>query len=280
MSAIDVTTIVPTFRRPEQVVEAIRSALAQDGVSIEVRVIDDSPEGSARKAVDVIGDSRVTYSKRATPSRGRPALVRNDTWPDARGRYVHFLDDDDIVASGAYRAHVNALDAGKHASMSFGCIEAFGDDALAVEAEVRFWQEGAERARQAARFGRFGLVATMLFDNPILQSSACMVRKTALVAVGGFDTQMPLQEDTEMQARVARLFGCVFIDRTVIHYRVNPTSLMRSGDVQTRINESYARMHRKYRESHGYAEFCAMKLFVRGRSALSRLRRRRLLKPT
>jgi hypothetical protein len=77
-----------------------------------------------------------------------------------------------------------------------------------------------------------------------------------------------------MYARVTRRFGCVYIDRTVVHYRVNPTSLMRSGDVQARINESYSRMHRKYHQTHGYSEFLAMKLFVRGRSVLSRVRQR------
>ncbi len=72
MTAIDITTVVPTFRRPQQVGEAVRSALAQEGVSIEVRVIDDSPEGSAREAVEAIGDARVTYSKRDTPRADGP----------------------------------------------------------------------------------------------------------------------------------------------------------------------------------------------------------------
>jgi hypothetical protein len=93
MNAIDITAIVPTFRRPTQLVETVRSPLAQSGVAVEVRVIDDSPEGSAREAVESIGDARVTYTKRATPTRGRPAIVRNDAWPLARGRYIHFLDD-------------------------------------------------------------------------------------------------------------------------------------------------------------------------------------------
>jgi glycosyltransferase involved in cell wall biosynthesis len=269
MNAIDVTVIVPTFRRPEQLVEAVRSALTQEEISLEVRVFDDSAEGSAREAVESLGDPRVIYTKRETPSRGRPAIVRNEAWPIARGRYVHFLDDDDVVVEGAYRAHVDALDANPRSSMSFGRIEAFGDDPAAVERERAFWNGGAERARRSARFGRFALVATMLFDGAMFQNSACMVRKEALEDIGGFDVLMPVQEDTEMHARGTRLRGCVFIDRTVVRYRVNPTSLMRATDVQARLHESYARMQRKYREKHGYAEFMALKVFVRARSILS-----------
>jgi GT2 family glycosyltransferase len=270
----DVTTIVPTFRRPTQVVDAIQSALSQEGVSVEVRVIDDSPEGSAREAALSFADARVTYSKRASPSRGRPALPRNEVWPLARSRYVHFLDDDDILVPGAYRALLQALEASPSAAMSFGCVDAFGADPALVEHEVRFWRAGAARARRAALLGRMALVATMLFDDAVLQNSACLVRKSALEELGGFDPLMPLQEDTELHARGTRLRGSVFVDRNVVRYRVNPTSLMRSENVQALLNESYQRMHRKYRERHGYAEFMALKLLVRGPTAVAKLRRR------
>jgi glycosyltransferase involved in cell wall biosynthesis len=274
MNTIDVSAIVPTFRRPTQLIDAVRSALSQEGVSVEVRVVDDSPEGSAREVIESVSDPRVTYAKRATPSLGRPAVIRNEVWPLALGRYVHFLDDDDILVPGAYRAHVEALDSNLPLGMSFGCVEPFGDDPVAVTRERAFWQGGAERARWASKLGRFALVATMLFDGAILQNSACMLRKSLLEETGGFDPLLPVQEDTELHVRGTRLHGAVFIDRTVIRYRVNPKSLMRADDAQSRLTESYARMHRKYRDAHGSAEFFAMKLFVRGHGMVARFGRR------
>ena len=50
MSA-DVSVIVPTYRRPGPVGEALRSVLSQEGVAVEIRVLDDSPEWSARATV-------------------------------------------------------------------------------------------------------------------------------------------------------------------------------------------------------------------------------------
>lgn len=270
---VDVTTIVPTFLRPVELVEAVRSALSQRDVSLEVRIVDDSPDGSAREVALSIGDPRVTYVKRDVPSNGRPAIVRNEAWASARGHYVHFLDDDDVVVPGAYRAHLDALEANPHAAMSFGRVEAFGVDPEAVRLEAAFWNDGAERARRAARLGRFALVAAMLFEGAVLQTSACMVRKAALEEIGGFDPLMPRQEDTEMYARATRLRGSVFLDRTVVRYRVGPTSLMRSADVEKLLGESYLRMHRKYRERYGFAEFMALKLYARGPSSIARLAR-------
>src|SRR5258708_984686 len=104
----DVSVIIPTFRRPALLAEAIRSALDQEGVAVEVLVFDDSPEGSAREAVLAIGDARVEYRKREASAGGNPSLVRQEGWPQSKGRYVAFLDDDDRVAPGGYRALADA----------------------------------------------------------------------------------------------------------------------------------------------------------------------------
>jgi hypothetical protein len=75
VNPIDVSVIIPTFHREAQLLEAVGSVLAQKGVKIELIVVDDSPEGSARSAVASVPDPRVQYVLRPEPSKGRPALV-------------------------------------------------------------------------------------------------------------------------------------------------------------------------------------------------------------
>src|SRR5690606_28623032 len=72
MANVDVSVIIPTFHRERELVEAIDSALSQQGVEVEVIVLDDSPEASARSVAAAIDDPRVRYVARATPSGGRP----------------------------------------------------------------------------------------------------------------------------------------------------------------------------------------------------------------
>src|ERR1700722_5180156 len=96
---IDVSVIIPTFRRPKLLLEAVASALEQADASVEIFVIDDCPEASAEKIINHIADRRVTYLKNPIPSGGVPSIVRNIGWPLARGTFVHFLDDDDQVAT-------------------------------------------------------------------------------------------------------------------------------------------------------------------------------------
>src|SRR5262245_31581018 len=124
----DVSVVVPTYRREKLVLEAVRSALAQSGVGVEVIVLDDTEEGTARAGIEELCDPRVRYVKRRTPSGGKPALVRNDGIALAQGRYLHFLDDDDRLANGALVALAEALDRRRRKGVAVGVVEPFGDD--------------------------------------------------------------------------------------------------------------------------------------------------------
>ncbi|HEY1313086.1 MAG TPA: glycosyltransferase, partial [Steroidobacteraceae bacterium] len=102
----DFLVIVPTYRRPEFLAAALRSALSQSGVSKQIIVVDDCPDGSAGPIVASL-DPAIIYLKNPHPSSGWPARVRNYGFDTSlqmgiRARFVHFLDDDDTVPDGHY----------------------------------------------------------------------------------------------------------------------------------------------------------------------------------
>ncbi len=68
--SIDFSVVIPTFRRPETLIEAISSVLRQRDASVEIVVIDDCPEGSAEGAVTRLADARITYLKNPAPTGG------------------------------------------------------------------------------------------------------------------------------------------------------------------------------------------------------------------
>jgi glycosyltransferase involved in cell wall biosynthesis len=102
--SVEISVIIPTFRRPAELREAVQSVLSQPNVDLEIIVVDDSPEGSAREVIEEINDPRVTYLKNPQPTGGMVSKVRNLAWPKAQGAYIHFLDDDDVVPQGHYDA--------------------------------------------------------------------------------------------------------------------------------------------------------------------------------
>jgi glycosyltransferase involved in cell wall biosynthesis len=259
----DVSVIICTCGRPAQLAEALASVLAQRDVDIELLVVDDSADRSAAPVVNRLADGRVSYLANPSPSGGRPGIVRNMAWPRVRGAVVHFLDDDDVVATGYYRAALDALAAAPDTGVVFGAIEPFGDDPAAVSDERRYFADAARRARACARLGsKLPYAASMFFDATLLVCSAAVIRRECVALLNGFDPDLPVNEDVDFFGRAMRRFGARFIPATCIYRRVWP-SLIRQPDVQRLLDRSYRRMHANYRAQWGTAEFLAMKGFAR-----------------
>ncbi len=263
--SIDVSIVIPTFRRPKSLGEAIASVLSQESVAVEIFVVDDSPEGSAQEVVTNFRDARVRYLKNPKPTGGFPSAVRNLGWPLARGAFVHFLDDDDIVPEGHYLAVKEAFSKHCDVGVVFGRIEPFGD---APEAQMRrerlFFGDAGRRASVCSRFGsRFAFSACMIFGSTLLVCGAAVVRRECVQKLGGFDPQICLGEDVDFFSRAIREFGANFIDRVALRYRIGSPSLMHapnlSDDEMRQFREGMRRMHAKYRAERGAGEFYAMK---------------------
>lgn len=268
----EVSVIVPTFRREKQVVEAVESALAQRAVRVEVIVLDDSPDASAKDAVLAIGDPRVRYVARATPTGGVPALVRNEGLALARGAFVHFLDDDDRLVEGALAALVGALERTPRAGVAFGWVMPFGDDPDVLARQTAYFEAARSRAR--LRRTRRDLVSYLLFQSTLLVNSACLHRRDVVRGIGGYDPDIARCEDVELVLRAVRASDFVYVDRPVLHYRTGASSLMHdlSAD-DTRVADSYRIIHDKYRASHGRLEHAALKAWARLSDRVARLGR-------
>lgn len=260
---MDLSVVVPTYRRPEPLAEAIRSALAQP-VSLEMHVIDDGPGGEGEPVVASIGDPRVHYVRMDVPTGGNPSRVRNVGLGLARAPIVHFLDDDDRVLPGAYRVALDAFAAHPERGVVFGRVEPFGDDPVAVKRERAVFATSARRARILGRIGsRFLCAAHQLFANPtLLVNSACLVRRHVAERVGGYDEGIQVMEDVDFYTRAIRAAGFVFVDAPVIGYRTGHTSLMRAYDDRS-VAPSFDRMYAAYKRRHGWLELRAAQLVAK-----------------
>ncbi|MGH2404232.1 MAG: glycosyltransferase family 2 protein [bacterium] len=85
--------IIPTYSRPDLLREAVGSVLAQTVGDFECIVVDDASPLPAT----VDADRRIRLIHRSR--NGGPAAARNTGLSAATGRYVTFLDDDDLYTS-------------------------------------------------------------------------------------------------------------------------------------------------------------------------------------
>jgi glycosyltransferase involved in cell wall biosynthesis len=99
--------IIPTKDRPERLRATLAGVLRQTGVELEAVIVDDGGQPEHIPALKVLeGDHRVRVVRNETSLS--PAGARNRGIAEARGRWVAFLDDDDIWAPWKLRAQLDA----------------------------------------------------------------------------------------------------------------------------------------------------------------------------
>lgn len=112
--ALDVSVIIAGYRAEAFIHHAIASALSQEGVSLEVIVVDDcSPDDTAGAAKAAYpGEARLIVERLA--ENAGPSGARNHGLSLARGRYYAVLDADDSFAPGRLARLVAVADGGKY----------------------------------------------------------------------------------------------------------------------------------------------------------------------
>lgn len=268
---IDFSVIIPTFRRPNELLASINSALMQKDVTKEVIVVDDSPEGSAREVISCLEDPRVMYLQNPKPSGGFPSMVRNLAWARAKGTFIHFLDDDDIVAEGYYAAAKECFSTRPKIGMVFGQIEPFGScPPTQLAHERKYFADAARKSATCQLFGpKWGFTGAMLFYKALMVCSASIFRRECVFRLGGFDPNIRLMEDADFHVRVIRQFGTHFIQRTAIYYRIGSPSLMHSSSPPTHSQLADQRgghkgIRAKYRTERGTLELYGLAVLTRG----------------
>lgn len=108
-----VSIIIPTYKRDTLLDKAVQSAINQTYTNIEIIVVDDNnPNTEYRTRTKQIiskykGDSKVKYIELEKNSGG--CVARNIGMNVAKGKYINFLDDDDILYSNKIEEQVKKM---------------------------------------------------------------------------------------------------------------------------------------------------------------------------
>ena len=100
------SVVIPLYNRADIVGDTIRSVQAQDWQDFEIVVIDDGSRDDPAPVIDAIGDPRVRYIRQNNAGGG---AARNHGIKAARGRYIAFLDSDDLFLPGKLSIMAQAL---------------------------------------------------------------------------------------------------------------------------------------------------------------------------
>lgn len=218
------TVIVPTYQRPELLAETVRSVLQQTVEDFECLVVDDASPQPA----EVPDDPRVRLL-RMSENRGEPA-ARNAGLAAARGRYVTFLDDDDLFTRDRLAIALEGLE----------------------QAPVALcWRRGLDGSSGTPRRLDGDVYDTILDEMTPQMGQVAIERAVA----PSFDERFAALTDVEWWLRVATSTRVSTVTRVGLLYRMHDGPRNRNGLAErVRCSHLLLEEHADYFTSHPRAE--------------------------
>jgi glycosyltransferase involved in cell wall biosynthesis len=199
-----VLTAIPTYRRPEELLVAVRSALAQTYRDQVVVVVDD---GSGSPLPELPDDPRL-IAVRMERNSGDCGVVRNVAMRLSRSRYVAFLDDDNVWEPD-------------HLATAMAVLEAPGGPDAVYTAVRRVLPDGTEHDVLSVPWDR-----RRNADQAFVDINAFVARRTPSLRFSWLYRAKGVlpREDWEFVRRYSRGRRIQHIPHVTVQYLVNPTS--------------------------------------------------------
>jgi hypothetical protein len=217
-----VSVVIPAYNREKFVAQTVDSVLAQTYPDFEVIVVDDGSTDNTRAVLAHYG-ARIKYIYQE--NRGQ-AAARNKGLLASQGKYLLFLDSDDLIPPDKLELQVTLLEARPEFGLVYSGRQ-FINQAGEILGEVRPNKQGQ-------------LLKDMLLRRLNLGTTGVVVvRRECFEKAGLFDESLRRGDDTDMWCRIAKAgyaFGCV--QQPLIQYRINPEGLhlnVSPQDIQCRF---------------------------------------------
>ena len=205
-----VSIIIPSYNRPQWLVEAIRSCQHQSYQPLEIIVVDDGSEPPIDQGVlEKFPAVRYIYQKNSGAG-----AARNTGLNASSGKFIQFLDDDDWLAPHAIQTKMDALLASPGAKMVYSDIYLTDQEGKITSTYLRRLPRPLP---SGDLFGR-------LIEHNFIPIHSVLWRKEVVEAVGGF-LDLAGHEDWELLLRAAESATFSAVDQPLGYYRNHSHSL-------------------------------------------------------
>ena len=193
-----VSVIIPTYNRGWIIKEAIDSVMAQDYRDFELIIVDD---GSTDNTPDILNSYRSDIMVFRQENQG-VSTARNRGLAEASGRFIAFLDSDDLWLP----------------QKLFRQVEFFNKnpDAQICQTEETWIRKGVRVNPKKRHKKPWGMIFESSLALCLVSPSAVMIRRSLFEEVGGFDETLPACEDYDLWLRISCRYPVYLIDTPLI----------------------------------------------------------------
>lgn len=206
-----VSVIIPVFNSEKFLSEAIISVIEQTYKNLEILISDDCSEDNSRKIIESFSDeSRIkVFNNHQNIGAGN---TRNKLIKEASGKYVCFLDSDDLIEKDKIEKQVSAFQTDEELGLcgTFCQIIDINLSPIKIEKKNILYDDIKEN---------------IILKNQFVGASI-MVKKVILEEMGGyrdFFSQL-CNEDYDLTARIVDKYKAINIPEPLYLYRMNSNS--------------------------------------------------------
>lgn len=202
-----VSVIISTYNRKKLLKQAIKSVLAQSYPDLECIVVDDCSTEDVETMVRSFGDPRLKYL-RTEKNSGHDGLPKNMGIAAAHGEYICFLDDDDVYRRDALKILLTYI-------RETGVDVVYGDYLIDG-------RPGWSLDFSTSKLSEFNYIAMC----------STLLKREAVLAVGGFDEAVPKFKDWNLWLRLQKN-GARFMHIPIVVFEIHETP----GSISTTVAE-------------------------------------------
>lgn len=241
-----ISVVIPTYNRKHIVFEAIKSVLQQEPKNYEVIVIDN---GSTDTTVEYLKSLQLPI-RIIRKENGGAAGARNEGIKHAEGKYIAFLDSDDLWLPGILKAQSEYLELNPNIPL------VYTDQFIELKGKrintTRFTMKKLTH-EEMSRFDLPGFA-----QNQPIHISSVMVRKIIFDEIGYFNEDLKIHEDTDMWNRISEKHELGYIEQPLAVFRWEKDSkhLLNSSARKKFINEGrkYMKLYENRRKGRELTE--------------------------
>ncbi len=206
-----VSVVIPAYNAERFVAKAIDSVLNQTYRDYEIIVVDDGSTDNTLEVLKSYGD-KVRYVRQS--NKGASA-ARNTGIRHANGKYIAFLDADDVWFSQKLEKQVKVLDE----RPEFGLVYS--------NVEFPSRQNGVVQTQFDLKRPYSGKILSKLIVMNAIPTSTVVARKECFEKVGLFDESLVASEDHDMWIRIATRYDATYLEDPLMMNGLHSGSLSR-----------------------------------------------------
>ena len=226
MSSPLCTIVIPAYNAGMWIERTLQSAAQQNYSNLEILVIDDGSKDNTRVLAEAMAAVDDRFRVISIPNGG-VANARNVGIREACGKYVAFLDADDLWHPDKIRLQVEAMQ-----QLTDGVLPA------ASYTLMRFIDVHDRVTGTGTTVGVSGyMLARHLYFKFVGNGSSVLVRRDVALELGGYDPSWAAQgiggcEDLDFELKVAARYPIVCVPQLLVGYRSRPGTMSSSNPLE------------------------------------------------